>query len=173
MKHRNLLAHTIQVLHQVQTIDMENTHGTRSPSSVKRKKEQQSDDTLPTYQADGGCSSCSNHSHDHHHLPPTGCLDDEDNVTPHRRDFLQNFRRLLFFWQEYYCSRGRDRLSLEFSSHIQFHEWNEVVQLLCADDDSLTSLVHDSIPLPRSPYTLPPRQPRFSMVRRPVNNRGV
>ena len=27
---------------------------------------------------------------------------------------LLNFRELLWFWKEYYCRRGRDRLSLEF-----------------------------------------------------------
>ena len=38
-----------------------------------------------------------------------------------------NFRQLLWYWQEYYMRRGRDRLSLEFSSHITFHHWQNVV----------------------------------------------
>lgn len=39
----------------------------------------------------------------------------------------KNFRELLWYWREYYLRRGRDRLSIEFSSHIPFRFWNEVV----------------------------------------------
>lgn len=76
-----------------------------------------------------------------------------------RRDFLHNFRELLWFWNEYYHHRGRDRLSLEFSSHIPFAEWRHVVDLLCADDGSPTALLPHPIELPTSPYSLPPRKP--------------
>jgi hypothetical protein len=38
-----------------------------------------------------------------------------------------NFRELLWYWQEYYLRRGRDRLSVEFSSHIPFRYWNSIV----------------------------------------------
>ena len=69
-----------------------------------------------------------------------------------RNDVMQNFREVLFFWTEYYTHRGRDRLSLEFSSHLRFQEWIEVVSLLGADDGSPTSLVSSPLPLPRSPY---------------------
>jgi hypothetical protein len=58
-----------------------------------------------------------------------------------RSDVMRNFREVLWFWTEYYTHRGRDRLSLEFSSHIRFQEWNHVVSLLAADDGSPTSLV--------------------------------
>mgnify|MGYP003385499539 CR=1 FL=1 len=40
---------------------------------------------------------------------------------------LLNFRELLWYWSEYYQRRGRDRLSLEFSSHIRFEEWHSLV----------------------------------------------
>jgi hypothetical protein len=40
---------------------------------------------------------------------------------------MVNFRELLWYWQEYYLRRGRDRLSLEFSSHVPFHKWIELV----------------------------------------------
>jgi hypothetical protein len=43
---------------------------------------------------------------------------DKDNV------WFQNFRELLFYWQEYYMRRGRDRLSLEFSTNIPFRVWS-------------------------------------------------
>ncbi|GAX21342.1 Trpc4-associated protein [Fistulifera solaris] len=69
-----------------------------------------------------------------------------------RTDVLRNFREVLWFWSEYYSHRGRDRLSLEFSSHIRFQEWNHVVSLLAADDGSATSLVRAPVKLPRSPY---------------------
>jgi hypothetical protein len=69
-----------------------------------------------------------------------------------RSDVMRNFREVLWFWMEYYTHRGRDRLSLEFSSHIRFQEWNHVVSLLAADDGSSTSLVRAPIRLPRSPY---------------------
>jgi hypothetical protein len=69
-----------------------------------------------------------------------------------RSDVLRNFREVLWFWSEYYSHRGRDRLSLEFSSHIRFQEWNHVVSLLAADDGSATSLVRAPVKLPRSPY---------------------
>lgn len=38
-----------------------------------------------------------------------------------------NFRQLLWYWTEYYFRRGRDRLSLEFSSHIPFSCWQDIV----------------------------------------------
>ena len=74
-----------------------------------------------------------------------------------RADALRNFRELLWFWTEYYTHRGRDRLSLEFSSHLRFQEWNNVVQILCADDGSSTALLSSPVRLPRSPYTQSPR----------------
>jgi hypothetical protein len=40
---------------------------------------------------------------------------------------MVNFRELLWYWREYYLRRGRDRLSIEFSSHIPFHHWSELV----------------------------------------------
>jgi hypothetical protein len=69
-----------------------------------------------------------------------------------RNDVMRNFREVLWFWIEYYSHRGRDRLSLEFSSHLRFQEWIEVVSLLGADDSALTSLVRTPVRLPRSPY---------------------
>lgn len=74
---------------------------------------------------------------------------------------LQGFRRLLWFWEEYYMRGGRDRLSLEFSTHVKFWAWKRVIRLLCADDGSPTSLVAAPLRLPRSPYdTVPPLPPR-------------
>jgi Protein of unknown function (DUF3689) len=69
-----------------------------------------------------------------------------------RTDVMRNFREVLWFWFEYYTHRGRDRLSLEFSSHLRFQEWMQVVYRLVADDGSPTSLVSTSVRLPRSPY---------------------
>lgn len=71
---------------------------------------------------------------------------------PHNTNILQNFREVLWFWVEYYTHRGRDRLSLEFSSRLRFHEWMEVVTLLAADDGAPTALVRRPLPLPQSPY---------------------
>lgn len=61
----------------------------------------------------------------------------------------------MWFWCEYYLRRGRDRLSLEFSSHIPFYAWHEVVKALTADDGAETSLLAQPILLPMSPYMLP------------------
>lgn len=69
-----------------------------------------------------------------------------------RTDILHNFRELLWFWSEYYTHRGRDRLSLEFSSHIRFEEWFTVVSTLSSDDGSGTALVRMPPRMPRSPY---------------------
>jgi hypothetical protein len=69
-----------------------------------------------------------------------------------RTDVLCNFRELLWFWSEYYTHRGRDRLSLEFSSHMRFHEWHKVVTMLTQDDGSSTALVRKPVRLPKSPY---------------------
>ena len=69
-----------------------------------------------------------------------------------RNDVMRNFREVLWFWIEYYTHRGRDRLSLEFSSYMRFQEWIEVVSLLGADDGAPTSLVRAQVRLPRSPY---------------------
>eukprot|EP00898_Chlorokybus_atmophyticus_P003986 jgi/Chlat1/4589/Chrsp290S04333 len=51
-----------------------------------------------------------------------------------------NFRALLEFWQTYYQTRGRDCVSLEFSSTISFSEWLRVVSLLLGPADSPVSL---------------------------------
>ena len=69
-----------------------------------------------------------------------------------RNDVMRNFREVLWFWIEYYTHRGRDRLSLEFSSHLRFQEWIEVVSLLGTDEGAPTSLVRAPVRLPRSPY---------------------
>lgn len=42
-------------------------------------------------------------------------------------ELFLNFRELLWYWGEYYLRRGRDRLSLEFSSRILYSEWKYVV----------------------------------------------
>ena len=73
------------------------------------------------------------------------------------KDLLTNFRELCFFWKEYYTHRGRDRLSIEFSSHIRFAEWQNLVVKLCADDGSAISLLDRKIVLPRSPYASTPK----------------
>jgi hypothetical protein len=67
-------------------------------------------------------------------------------------DVMTNFRQLLWFWNQYYSHRGRDRLSLEFSSRFRFEEWHDVVAKLTADDGSRTSLVSKPVRLPKSPY---------------------
>jgi cell division protein FtsL len=69
-----------------------------------------------------------------------------------RADAMRNFREVLWFWTEYYMHRGRDRLSLEFSSHLRFQEWQHVVSLLSSDDGSGSSLLRSPTRLPRSPY---------------------
>ncbi len=40
---------------------------------------------------------------------------------------MRNFRELLWYWREYYLRRGRDRLSIEFSSHVPFADWERLV----------------------------------------------
>ena len=79
-------------------------------------------------------------------------LNGSNNEIGDRNDVLRNFRELCWFWLQYYNNRGRDRLSLEFSSHLRFQEWIEVVALLGADDGAPTSLVRSPVRLPRSPY---------------------
>lgn len=74
------------------------------------------------------------------------------SVLGDRTDSLRNFRELLWFWSEYYTHRGRDRLSLEFSSHMRFQEWLTVVSMLSSDDGSSTSLIRSPSRMPRSPY---------------------
>lgn len=44
---------------------------------------------------------------------------------------FRNFRLLLWYWQEYYLRRGRDRLSIEFSTHIPFRFWLQLVGTHC------------------------------------------
>ena len=52
-----------------------------------------------------------------------------------QRSFTQNFRKLLWFWQQYYLNRGRDCHALEFSSRVGFKEWMDLVQRLCSHQD--------------------------------------
>lgn len=77
---------------------------------------------------------------------------DQDSPPQDGPTVLRGFRRLLWFWGEYYLRGGRDRLSLEFSTHVKFWAWKRVIRLLCADDGSPTALVDAPLKLPRSPY---------------------
>jgi hypothetical protein len=54
---------------------------------------------------------------------------------------MLNFRRLLWFWREFYLRRGRDRLSLEYTTHVPFKFFQNLVDLLCADNGVPTSLL--------------------------------
>lgn len=55
---------------------------------------------------------------------------------------LVNFRRLLWFWRIYYVqSCGLDSSSLAASSSIPFQDWLDIVELLCKDDGSFSSLL--------------------------------
>lgn len=55
----------------------------------------------------------------------------------------RNFRSLLDFWRQYYVAkRGRDSVSLEYSTHIAFDEWLRIVDMLCAGPESPTSLLY-------------------------------
>ena len=56
-----------------------------------------------------------------------GGLDDAFSVKAANNPVMVNFRELLWYWREYYLRRGRDRLSIEFSSHIPFRHWNNLV----------------------------------------------
>jgi hypothetical protein len=60
---------------------------------------------------------------------PSPYEEEGDNVKDKEEDssLLINFRELLWYWLEYYTRRGRDRLSLEFSSHVRFCEWKAIV----------------------------------------------
>jgi hypothetical protein len=68
-----------------------------------------------------------------------------------------NFRELLCFWKEYYLKRGRDRLSLEFSTHIPFKHWLYLVDILTTDDGTPTALLSQPIQLAKSCYNYPSR----------------
>lgn len=94
----------------------------------------------------------------HHGIedPPISKSDAADyDIKAHR--VMVNFRELLWYWREYYLRRGRDRLSIEFSSHIHFYHWDSLVDKLCGDDGSPTSLLPSRISLPMSPYNRPSR----------------
>ena len=86
------------------------------------------------------------------------------------RLLMSNFRELLWFWNEYYLRRGRDRLSLEFSSQIPFSHWHDLVQELCRDDGSTYALLEKPLKAFNSPYT---RMSRFHTSGAPesINNR--
>eukprot|EP01027_Heterolobosea_sp_BB2_P003171 GEZU01004811.1.p1 GENE.GEZU01004811.1~~GEZU01004811.1.p1 ORF type:complete len:108 (+),score=25.92 GEZU01004811.1:43-324(+) len=47
---------------------------------------------------------------------------DQPPVSP-----CENFKKLLYFWDEYYSYRGRYRLSLEQSSRVPFSRWRSLV----------------------------------------------
>lgn len=81
-------------------------------------------------------------------------LQEAGNVLTKDVPLFVRYRKLLWFWQEYYMRRGRDRLSLEFSSHVLFPTWQAVVALLCCDDGSPCALLPSPIDLPESPYAI-------------------
>jgi hypothetical protein len=60
--------------------------------------------------------------------PPSRGQTDQAQMHLSRADrVMMNFRELLWYWREYYLRRGRDRLSIEFSSHIPFFQWSLLV----------------------------------------------
>eukprot|EP01039_Chlorochromonas_danica_P005567 gene5567-6129_t len=91
------------------------------------------------------CDECS---------PPTTDQNNTSEVEKGSEIVFRNFREVLWYWQEFYLRRGRDRLSIEFSCRIPFSYWQEVVAKLCADDGSSTALLKRAIPLPTSPYSM-------------------
>jgi hypothetical protein len=115
-----------------------------------------------------------------------GCLaelltevDREELVRPHPKlstcrahliPWRRNFREVLWFWQEYYTHRGKDRESLALSSRIAYQEWVSVVQLLTHHGDSGTSLVgaEAAVQLPPSPYEIPPRSSSMATALPPI-----
>eukprot|EP01033_Poteriospumella_lacustris_P003200 gene3200-2353_t len=80
--------------------------------------------------------------------------DEEERPWSNGELVMMNFRELLWYWREYYLRRGRDRLSIEFSAHIAFHHFLNLVDLLCADDGSECALLARPITLPESPYQM-------------------
>ena len=84
-----------------------------------------------------------------------------DRPLVHPSNILKNFRQLLWFWWEYYAHRGRDRLSLELSSHLRFNEFQQIVELLCADNGNECALLDQAgvgkWRNPRSPYDMTAR----------------
>jgi hypothetical protein len=92
-------------------------------------------------------------------------VDDTSNTKKNRISACANFRDLLWYWCEYYLRRGRDRLTLEFSTLIPFAVWKTTVAALCRDDGSDSSLVdaaglHDYGNL--SPYNWEPKGVSFN-----------
>jgi hypothetical protein len=91
-------------------------------------------------------------------------------------DIVRNFREVLWFWLEYYTHRGRDRLSLEFSSHIRFSEWMNVVSLLVDecdrdvdsdDNHTTTTIASSSSPLLHQPGSTISLSPTGRLPRSP------
>ncbi|GBG69909.1 hypothetical protein CBR_g4736 [Chara braunii] len=74
----------------------------------------------------------------------------------------RNFRALLDFWQEYYLKRrGKDCVSLEYSTNIPFSEWLQMVELLCSGPECSMSLVYSpglQCPSLTATSDLPPRR---------------
>ena len=77
-------------------------------------------------QSRDGCMFCKPYYWQYDHSGESDTVNESDPsnvVCP----VLINFRQLLWYWTEYYLRRGRDRLSLEFSSHIAFSSWRDIV----------------------------------------------
>lgn len=133
----------------------------RPPSS--RSKQQ------PTFQNSNICRSCTNTESlaplfkidfSAIHIDSMFAFTDEQDAAGKRYEdqTMLNFRELLWYWQEYYLRRGRDRLSVEFSCRIPFSSWSSLVELLCRDDGQPTSLLSTAATnLRLSPYHRPPR----------------
>jgi Trpc4-associated protein len=56
---------------------------------------------------------------------------------------LRTFRALLEFWRSYYLwKRGRECVSLQYSTQLPFSDWLRIVDCLCSHPDSPYSLLH-------------------------------
>lgn len=62
---------------------------------------------------------------------------------------LRTFRSLLEFWRSYYLrKRGREGVSLQYSTQLPFSDWLHIVDLLCSHPDSPYSLLHGQSEFP-------------------------
>jgi Trpc4-associated protein len=61
---------------------------------------------------------------------------------------LRTFRALLEFWRSYYLwKRGRECVSLQYSTQISFSNWLQIVDSLCAPPDLPCSLLYSGGPV--------------------------
>jgi hypothetical protein len=109
--------------------DSSHFHYSPTSSSAQEKSSSVSPCCYCSSRSTGVCFNCHlcHREQSHISLDASANLNGESMNHEGELIVMRSLRELLWYWTEYYLRRGRDRLSIEFSSRISFRFWYDLV----------------------------------------------